>query len=90
MLRLGTTFLTLFPHKEDDRAAGDDRAWHLALRAQTYADFQEAQTELKARGVAFEFRDHEIAHSIYFFDPDGFLLEIVTYDVPRNPSGAKP
>jgi catechol-2,3-dioxygenase len=37
---------------------------------------------LQSRGVPFQFSDHEIAHSIYFTDPDGFLLEITTYDVP--------
>jgi catechol 2,3-dioxygenase-like lactoylglutathione lyase family enzyme len=33
------------------------------------------------RGISFQFRDHEIAHSIYFYDPDGVMLEITTYDV---------
>ncbi len=84
ILRLGSTFVTLFPQKENEPAPTDGRAWHLALRATTYTDFQLAQTELQTRGIAFQFRDHEIAHSIYFFDPDGFLLEITTYDVLKD------
>jgi len=36
---------------------------------------------LKKRGIKFEFQDHEIAHSIYFRDPDGHQLEITTYQV---------
>jgi hypothetical protein len=56
----------------------------MGLRAATYADFQSAQSELQARGIAFEFRDHEIAHSIYLFDPDAYLLEITTWDVPKK------
>jgi catechol-2,3-dioxygenase len=40
-----------------------------------------AQQELKTRGVAFEFQDHEISESIYFQDPDGHELEITTYEV---------
>jgi catechol 2,3-dioxygenase-like lactoylglutathione lyase family enzyme len=84
VLRLGSTFLTLFPQKANEQASTGGQAWHLALRAATYADFQSAQTELQARGVSFQFQDHEISHSIYFFDPDGFLLEITTYDVPKD------
>jgi catechol 2,3-dioxygenase-like lactoylglutathione lyase family enzyme len=81
MLRLGATYLTLFPQKENAPPAANGHAWHLALRAATYADFRESQEELRAKGVSFQFQDHEISHSIYFFDPDGFLLEITTYDV---------
>ena len=84
VLRLGSTFITLFPRKADEQASSaTGSAWHLALRAATYADFQSAQRELQTQG-GFQFRDHEIAHSIYFSDPDGFLLEITTYDVPRD------
>lgn len=83
-LRLGSTYLTLFPEKANEPPAANGRAWHLALRAATYADFQAAQSELQAKGVSFQFQDHEISHSIYFFDPDGFLLEITTYDVPKD------
>jgi catechol 2,3-dioxygenase-like lactoylglutathione lyase family enzyme len=81
VLRLGSTFITLFPQKVNEQASADGQAWHLAFRAASYADFQSAQTELQARGVSFQFQDHEISHSIYFFDPDGFLLEITTYNV---------
>jgi catechol 2,3-dioxygenase-like lactoylglutathione lyase family enzyme len=84
VLRLGSTLLTLFPEKENEPApAANGRAWHLALRAATYADFRSAQVELQGRGVSFQFQDHEISHSIYFFDPDGFLLEITTYDLAK-------
>jgi glyoxylase I family protein len=90
VLRLGSTFLTLFPQKESAPPPANGQAWHLALRAATYADFQSAQTELQAQAIPFQFQDHEISHSIYFFDPDGFLLEITTYDLPQNAQGSKP
>lgn len=88
VLRLGSTLLTLFPQKENEQPAASGRAWHLAFRAATQADFRAAQSDLQKRGVSFQFQDHEIAHSIYFFDPDGFLLEITTYDLP--PGNRKP
>ena len=84
MLRLGTTYLALFPQKENSPPAKNGQAWHLAFRAETYADFETAQAELKTHGVAFQFSDHEISHSIYFADPDGFLLEITTYDLEKS------
>ena len=53
---------------------------HLAFRADR-ENFIAAQDELKKRGIKFEFQDHEISHSIYFYDPDGHQLEITTYEM---------
>ena len=59
------------------------RMLHLAFRANR-ENFLAAQRELEKRGIEFEFQDHEIAHSIYFRDPDGHQLEITTYDLPQS------
>lgn len=80
-IRLGSTSLALFSRKEGNEFAKDVSVSHLAFRTATYADFQAAQADLKARGISFEFEDHEVSHSIYFRDPDQFLLEITTYDL---------
>ena len=45
-------------------------------------NFLVAQDELTNRGIAFQFQDHEISHSIYFSDPDGHQIEITTYELP--------
>ena len=56
------------------------RVLHFAFRA-SRKEFLSAQTELKKRKIVFEFQDHEIAHSIYFNDPDGHEIEITTYEL---------
>jgi catechol 2,3-dioxygenase-like lactoylglutathione lyase family enzyme len=53
---------------------------HVAFRVDR-ANFEAAQEDLRQRGIAFEFQDHDAAQSIYLEDPDGLLLELTTYDV---------
>jgi catechol 2,3-dioxygenase-like lactoylglutathione lyase family enzyme len=76
------TGIALFPatHEAKSSAAREIRMLHLAFRAGR-ENFLAAQRELLNRGIKFEFQDHEIAHSIYFRDPDGHQLEITTYEV---------
>ena len=78
----GNTGIALFPANEEPKASAhrEIRMLHLAFRADR-ENFLAAQRELKERGIKFEFQDHEIAHSIYFRDPDGHQLEITTYDL---------
>lgn len=53
---------------------------HIAFRA-TRKNFIDAQHELKEKGIEFEFQDHDVSHSIYFYDPDGHEIEITTYEL---------
>ncbi len=80
----GKTALALFPAKSNARSTSASRdeigILHFALRADR-KNFLAAQEELKRRGIAFDFQDHEISHSIYFRDPDGHKVEITTYEL---------
>lgn len=86
MMCAGSTMVALFPRAVGDgdeeiyRRGGKPALRHFAFRADR-ANFDRARAELERRGFEVEFQDHEIAHSIYFFDPDGYELEITTYDV---------
>ena len=44
------------------------------------ADLSAAQTRLAEWEVEFRFEDHGSAHSIYFPDPDGNVIELTTYE----------
>ncbi len=78
----GNTGIALFPASQEPKLSTDReiRMLHLAFRADR-ENFLAAQRELEKCGIKFEFQDHEIAHSIYFRDPDGHQLEITTYEV---------
>lgn len=89
---IGTTALALFPTTaaQSKQTRGRDRISmrHLAFRADR-ANFEKAQAELRGHGVSFTFQDHEISHSIYFLDPDGHEIEITTYEIRGQDSGAR-
>ena len=84
---IGTTALALFPVEGSEpkpRPGRDTISMrHVAFRA-SRAVFEQAQEKLRRSGIAFEFQDHSIAHSIYFHDPDGHEIEITTYDLTNQ------
>jgi len=81
----GNTGIALFPasHEPKPSSRREIRMLHLAFRANR-ENFLAAQRELEKRGIKFESQDHEIAHSIYFSDPDGHVLEITTYELEES------
>ena len=84
MVGIGTTSLALFPIqvKDPKPPPGKDTIAirHVAFRA-TRSCFEAAKAHLKNLEIEFEFQDHDIAHSVFFRDPDGHEIEITTYEV---------
>lgn len=80
----GDVAIAIFPASQQPPAAGAERKGprllHFALRTDR-RNFATARRDLTSHGVAFEFQDHEIAHSIYFRDPDDHEIEITTYEL---------
>jgi catechol 2,3-dioxygenase-like lactoylglutathione lyase family enzyme len=60
---------------------------HVAVRV---SDDERAQIKngLEQAGIEFEERDHEIAVGLFFRDPDGRLLEAITYSSGADPRNA--
>lgn len=56
---------------------------HFAMRVD-HAAFERAQAYFAANGIAFEYEDHTVCYSIYIYDPDGYRVELTTYDVAQK------
>jgi catechol 2,3-dioxygenase-like lactoylglutathione lyase family enzyme len=85
VLYAGTTGVALFPanSKEQTLATIPSQAivmQHFAFRV-SRADFEEAQKDFQRRHIKYEFQDHDVAHSIYIYDPDGYEVELTTYEI---------
>ena len=73
--------VALFPRTEGHPAGLDDPLRHVGFRT-TRAGLEQARAELVARNISFDVGDYGIAWSLYFPDPDGYLVEITTYEPP--------
>jgi catechol 2,3-dioxygenase-like lactoylglutathione lyase family enzyme len=84
VLAAGGSGVALFPAEMHggDGAAGEPniRVLHLAFRVDRES-FEAAQDWLRRRDIEFRVSDHGLAHSLYFYDPDGHELELTTYEV---------
>ena len=66
------------PHAEIGNRLGALGVQHTAFAVATEADLKDAHSGLLAAGVKIhKALDHESQKSVYFYDPDGNLLEIV-------------
>ena len=86
MMFAGDTALALFEDRGPVSDAPDSRGAaimrHVAFQVDR-VNFVKAQETLRTRGVHFEFQDHSISQSIYLRDPDGYELELTTYEVKQ-------
>ncbi len=80
-VRVGGSGLALFPASPPEQPAGPGPGMlHFAFRVDA-ASLVSARRALEERGLEVRFEDHEICHSIYFADPDGYRLELTTYEM---------
>ena len=73
------------PASPSTRAAGPGP--HTAVRVSD-EERERIKRRLEEEGVEYQERDHEIAVGLFFRDPDGRMLEAITYrggDDPRRP-----
>lgn len=73
--------MAFFDLGDDQRAepSANTPAWvnHIALRVPSQTHLLQAKTRLEAAGVeVLGVTDHHFVESIYFFDPNGFRLEL--------------
>ena len=51
--------------------------WHLAFEVENEVDLVDGYNRAIDAGVTFEMtEDHDVAHALYFVDPDGLLVEV--------------
>jgi catechol 2,3-dioxygenase-like lactoylglutathione lyase family enzyme len=53
---------------------------HFAFRVDKQ-NFKRAFHELQNRGITYRLVEREITRALYFFDPDGYELEVATYEL---------
>lgn len=80
VLCAGEACIALFPLGKSDQTARPRGGFrHIAFRTDRVA-FEAARREFERRGWDSRFEDHGICHSLYLSDPDGYQIEVTTYE----------
>ena len=78
MLTENKSGLALFPSKNGNPLHPETRTPHFAFQVEK-DEFLSFQQHLQSLNIEFTFQDHSVDHSIYFRDPDNYLLEITVH-----------
>jgi catechol 2,3-dioxygenase-like lactoylglutathione lyase family enzyme len=82
VLCAGEACIALFPRRDsepEDHRRGGLR--HVAFRTDR-GSFEKARSDFERENLDAHLEDHGICHSLYLRDPDGYEVEITTYDIP--------
>jgi catechol 2,3-dioxygenase-like lactoylglutathione lyase family enzyme len=71
--------VALFPSEDGRPIPADNPMRHVGFRT-SRRGLEAAKAELRAREVPFEEGDYGVAWSVYLPDPDGYQVEITTYE----------
>jgi catechol 2,3-dioxygenase-like lactoylglutathione lyase family enzyme len=74
-MRASGVGIALFPTSPEQRTQRFDG--HIAMRL-TRANFEQAQAHLRQKGIDFRFVHYTHWDTIYFNDPNGYLIEFST------------
>ena len=78
---IGDTSVAFFPTDDPDVPLPAGLPIHHLAFLVDRVNFKAAHVTLRQKGIEFEFQDHKIVHSLYFYEPDGHLIELTTYDL---------
>ena len=71
--------VALFPDENGGPIPVDDPMRHVGFRT-SRRGLEAAKAELAARGIEYHEGDYGVAGSVYLPDPDGYQVEVTTYE----------
>ena len=73
----------MFSRTDGFEALSEDPVRHVGFRT-SRRGLEAAKQQLTASGIDYEEGDYTVAWSIYLPDPDGYIIEITTYEPTRD------